>query len=135
MQIQRPTSTPAVDLAAAVLRSAATPQQHSTADQKSVPTAAAAEQTKTEELPKQRKAGQSMPDMSSSDRAAIAASTGFSIAPTGEVAPDGMPPWSFIMQTLEKRHTQGATETQPAQEAASTAGSSSSDGTGVDVLA
>ena len=134
MQIQRPTLTPAVDLAAAGLRSAATPQQPSTPSPKSVP-AAPPEQTKTEELPKQRKAGHSMPDMSSSDRAAIASSTGFYISPTGEVTPDGMPPWSFIMQTLEKRHSHSATETQPAPETASTAGSSSSDGTGVDVLA
>jgi hypothetical protein len=75
-----------------------------------------------------------MPEMNSSDRAAIATSTGFYISPTGEVTPDGMPPWSFIMATLEKRHTGGSTEAAAPQDAA-TLPKAASSGEGVDVLA
>ena len=95
----------------------------------------AVERAKTEELPRHHTTkAPAMPDMSSSDRAAIATSTGFYISPTGEVTPDGMPPWSFIMATIEKRHAGGSTETAAPQEADSAPATTTS-GEGVDVLA
>ena len=130
MQIQRASMSPVVEPPAASLRPAAAPPQAAVTSQKSVATT---ESTKAaEELPKHHSTkAPSMPDMSSSDRAAIATSTGFYISPTGEVTPDGMPPWSFIMATLEKRHAQGTPEPATAQEAPKAAAG----GEGVDVLA
>jgi hypothetical protein len=73
----------------------------------------------TVEVAKQRRNAQAadLPSLSGSDRAAIASATGFYISPTGEVTPDGMPPWSFIMQYLQRRHTPTTTEaaSQPAE--------------------
>jgi hypothetical protein len=135
MQIQRASMSQVVEPTAASLRPAAPPPQSAAASQKSVTSTAPTERAKAEELPKHHGTkAPAMPDMSSSDRAAIATSTGFYISPTGEVTPDGMPPWSFIMATLEKRHAGGSTETAAPEEAApppKTAGS----GEGVDVLA
>jgi len=65
-----------------------------------------------------------LPSLSGSDRAAIASATGFYISPTGEVTPDGMPPWSFIMQYLQRRHTAppaAETAEQPAPATAASA--------------
>src|ERR1044071_4802811 len=107
MQIQRATMSQVLEPTAASLRPTAPPPQSSAvASQKSV----TAERPKTEDVPKHHTKAPSMPDMSSSDRAAIASSTGFYISPSGEVTPDGMPPWSFIMATIEKRHAGAPTE-------------------------
>jgi hypothetical protein len=84
-------------------------------------TTAAHEDTSIE-VAKQRRSAQpaELPNLSGSDRAAIASATGFYISPTGEVTPDGMPPWSFIMQYLQRRHAPTPTEapTQPTPTAA-----------------
>jgi len=140
MQIQRASMSQVVEPTAASLRPAAPPQQPAAvASQKSVTTAATPERAKTEDVPKHHATkAPAMPEMSGSDRAAIASSTGFYISPTGEVTPDGMPPWSFIMATLEKRHTSGAAEPAApgsAPAGGSPAGGSAAAGEGVDVLA
>ncbi len=133
MQIQRASMSHVVEPTAASLRTAAPPPQQAVASQKSV-TTAPTERAKAEELPKHHGAkAPAMPDMSSSDRAAIASSTGFYISPTGEVTPDGMPPWSFIMASLEKRHAQGTSEAAAAEETA--VPKAATGGEGVDVLA
>jgi hypothetical protein len=136
MQIQRASMSHVVEPTAASLRSAAPPPQQVVASQKSV-TTAPTERAPTEEVPKHHATkAPAMPDMSSSDRAAIATSTGFYISPTGEVTPDGMPPWSFIMAALEKRHAQGASEPGAEATAEGAAGpKAASGGEGVDVLA
>jgi len=135
MQIQRASMSQVVEPTAASLRPAAPPPQPAVASQKSIASPAPVERAKTEELPRHHTTkAPAMPDMSSSDRAAIATSTGFYISPTGEVTPDGMPPWSFIMATLEKRHTGGSTETAASEEAA-TLPKTAGNGEGVDVLA
>ena len=132
MQIQRASMSHVVEPTAASLRPAAPPPQQAVASQKSV-TSAPTERAKTEETPKHHATkAPAMPDMSSSDRAAIATSTGFYISPTGEVTPDGMPPWSFIMASLEKRHAQGTSE---AAADAAAAPKAAAGGEGVDVLA
>ena|SRR5690242_18546306 len=141
MQIQRASMSQVVEPTAASLRPAAPPAQQQSAaaaSQKSVTAAANPERAKTDDVPKHHGTkAPAMPEMNGSDRAAIASSTGFYISPTGEVTPDGMPPWSFIMATLEKRHTTGATEpAAPGQAAGSApAGGSAAAGEGVDVLA
>src|SRR3954452_2504228 len=100
MQIQRASMSQVVEPTAASQRPAAPPPQQAVASQKSVASQAPTERARPEELPKHHSTkAPAMPDMSSSDRAAIATSTGFYISPTGEVTPDGMPPWSFIMAT------------------------------------
>lgn len=133
MQIQRASMSHVVEPTAASPRPAAPPPQQAVASQKSV-AGTATERAKAEELPKHHTAkAPAMPDMSSSDRAAIATSTGFYISPTGEVTPDGMPPWSFIMAAIEKRHAGGSSETAAPQEAG--APTTASNGEGVDVLA
>jgi hypothetical protein len=133
MQIQRTTMTQAVDPTA--MRPAAAPaaQPAPAGPQSSIPATAATQESKTE-LPQSRKHGHaaSMPELSPSDRAAIASTTGFDISPTGEVTPDGMPPWSFIMSFIERRHgksAEGATETAAATAAGATA---TSGGNGAD---
>jgi hypothetical protein len=140
MQIQRASMSQVVEPTAASLRPAAPPQQPAAvASQKSVTAAATPERAKTEDVPRHHATkAPAMPEMSGSDRAAIASSTGFYISPTGEVTPDGMPPWSFIMATIEKRHTSGTTEpTAPGSGSAagSPAAGSAAAGEGVDVLA
>jgi hypothetical protein len=47
-----------------------------------------------------------MPNLTTSDRAAIASATGYYLSPDGEITPDGTPPWSFIIQYTEQRHQQ-----------------------------
>ena len=132
MQIQRASMSQVVEPTAASLRPAAPPPQSAVTSQKSVTSTAPTERAKAEELPKHHGTkAPAMPDMSSSDRAAIATSTGFYISPTGEVTPDGMPPWSFIMATIEKRHAGAATEAAAPASQPTTASS----GEGVDVLA
>jgi len=136
MQIQRASTSHVVEPTAASLRSAAPPPQQVVASQKGV-TTAPTERARTEEASKHHATkAPAMPDMSSSDRAAIATSTGFYISPTGEGTPDGMPPWSFIMASLEKRHAQGATEPTAEGPAEGAAGpKAAAAGEGVDVLA
>ncbi len=56
-----------------------------------------------------------LPALSGSDRAAVASATGFYLSPTGEVTPDGMPPWSFIMQYLQRRHAEAPAQPATAQ--------------------
>src|SRR4051794_21987931 len=134
MQIQRASTSQAVEPTAASLRPAAPPPRQPTpaASQTSV-AAASPEQAKTDDVPRhQATKAPSMPEMSGSDRAAIAGATGFYISPGGEVTPDGMPPWSFIMATLERRHATGPTEAAAPQEPA---GPPAATGEGVDVLA
>jgi hypothetical protein len=135
MQIQRASMSQVVEPTAASLRPAAPPQQPAAAaSPKSVTAAATPERGKTEDVPRHHATkAPAMPEMNGSDRAAIASSTGFYISPTGEVTPDGMPPWSFIMATLEKRHTAGTTEPAAPAQAAGTP--SAATGEGVDVLA
>jgi hypothetical protein len=90
--------------------------------------ATASTEEPTVEVAKQRRTAQpsDLPNLSGSDRAAIASATGFYISPTGEVTPDGMPPWSFIMQYLQRRHAAAPAEA-PAQPAPSTAGSAAAE--------
>jgi hypothetical protein len=107
MQIQRTSMPQAVEAGAQGPRPATTPSpQPASAHPSAVPTSAPKQPqpAQTEDAQKPRKADPSIPPLSSGDRAAIASSTGFYISPSGEVTPEGMPPWSFIMQTLEKRH-------------------------------
>lgn len=119
MQIQRTSMAQAVETGTAVARPATTPTPTLTPTPVPVATGGgspagspgtpavpqqAAQQPRPEQAHKPQKADPSLSAMSSTDRAVIASATGFFISPTGEVTPDGMPPWSFIMQTLEKRH-------------------------------
>ena len=62
-----------------------------------------AEKQATEQREQQRPAPP-MPNLSPADRAAVAAATGYYLSPTGEVVPEGNPPWPFIVQYVEERH-------------------------------
>src|SRR5437868_7030075 len=53
---------------------------------------------------KQHTRAPAMPNLTTSDRAAIASATGYYLSPDGEITPDGTPPWSFIIQYTEQRH-------------------------------
>jgi hypothetical protein len=142
MQIQRTSMTPSVDIGSAADYAAASSPGGAPAAARPTGTstggaAAAVERgggtTKTEQAPrstapKPPKADPSVAAMSSADRAVVASATGFYIAPNGEVSPGGMPPWSFIMQTLERRHKSEAAGEVPQQPQAPTSASNNGSG-------
>jgi hypothetical protein len=43
-------------------------------------------------------------DLTQSDRAAVATSTGIYLAPDGGVVPDTTPPWAYIARFVQQRH-------------------------------
>jgi hypothetical protein len=54
----------------------------------------------------EQRPGPVMPGLSAGDRAAIATATGFYIAASGKVTPEGMPPWGFIVRYIEQRQSE-----------------------------
>jgi hypothetical protein len=50
--------------------------------------------------------GPVLPNLSAADRAAIANATGYYISANGEVTPEGMTPWTFIVQFAERRRAE-----------------------------
>jgi hypothetical protein len=102
-------ATPAAPVSAATT---APPVAHSEARPS---TPAPADDTSVESAKRRSAQPADMPALSGSDRAAIASATGFYISPTGEVTPDGMPPWSFIMQYLQRRHAPAEAPPPPPQ--------------------
>jgi hypothetical protein len=135
MQIQRTSMTQPVDVGASSSRPAPAPQPTPTPVAPHSPAAPVASQhelVKTDETQKHRKAEANLPSLSSGDRAAIASSTGFYISPSGEVTPEGMPPWAFIMQTIERRHKADAAAVEQ-HTTATTSTSATSEGVDVTV--
>jgi hypothetical protein len=89
------------------------PTEHTTVPTTPAPALQAAAQPKemskeaNAEMPrKQHTRAPAMPNLTTSDRAAIASATGYYLSPDGEITPDGTPPWSFIIQYTEQRHQQ-----------------------------